>query len=107
MSAEIESLSGEKNARRAGGGTSPMLVACAVVALLLAIYAHWRLGQFDDRIDRVRGQVTQVRGTQDRLAGQLSTLTARLETSQNAMRTELRGLRELPAQVGELGRSVE
>jgi uroporphyrin-3 C-methyltransferase len=108
MSAEIESLSGEMNARRAaGGGTSPMLVAVAVVALLLAIYAHWRLGQFDDRIDRVRGQVTQVRGAQDRLAGQLSTLTARLETSQNAMRTELRGLRELPAQVGELGRSVE
>ena len=67
MSAEIESLSGEMNARRAaGGGTSPMLVAFAVVALLLAIYAHWRLGQFDDRIDRVRGQVAQVRGTQDR-----------------------------------------
>ena len=107
MSAEIESLSGEMNSRRAGGGTSPMLVACAVAALLLAIYAHWRLGQFDARIDRVRGQVAQVRGTQDRLAGQLSTLTARLETAQSAMRTELRGLRELPAQVDELGRSVE
>ena len=108
MPAEIESLSGEMNARRAGGsGASPMLVAFAVVALLLAIYAHWRLGQFDDRIDRVRSQVAQVRAAQDRLAGQHATLMARLETSQNAMRTELRGLRELPAQVGELGRSVE
>jgi uroporphyrin-3 C-methyltransferase len=107
MSAEIESLSSDMNARRAGNGPSPMLVAFAVVALLLAIYAHWRFGQFDERIDRVRGQVTQLRGTQDRLAGQLATLTARLETSQNAMRTEMRGLRELPAQVNELGRSVE
>ncbi len=107
MSAEIESLSGEINSRRAGGGTSPMLVACAVVALLLAGLAHWRLVRLDDRVGRVRGLVSDVRGTQDRIAGQLSTLTARLETSQNAMRTELRGLRELPAQVDELGRSVE
>jgi uroporphyrin-3 C-methyltransferase len=107
MSAEIESLSSDMNARRTGGGSSPMLVAFAVVALLLAVYAHWRFGQFDERIDRVHGQVTQLRGIQDRLAGQLATLNARLETSQNAMRAELRGLRELPAQVGELGRSVE
>jgi uroporphyrin-3 C-methyltransferase len=108
MSAEIESLSSEMNARRTGGGGSnPMLVVFAVLALLLAVYAHWRYGQFDERIDRVRGQVTQLRGTQDRLAGQIATLNARLETSQNAMRSELRGLRELPAQVGELGRSVE
>ncbi|NJD32928.1 MAG: hypothetical protein FIB04_13705 [Gammaproteobacteria bacterium] len=107
MSAEIESLSTEMNARRTGGGSSPMLVAFAVIALLLAVYAHWRFGQFDERIDRVHGQVTQLRGTQDRLAGQIATLNARLDTSQNATRNELRGLRELPAQVGELGRSVE
>ena len=107
MSSEIESLSSEMNARRTGGGSSPMLVVFAVLALLLAVYAHWRFGQFDERIDRVHGQVTQLRGSQDRLAGQLATLNARLETSQNAMRNELRGLRELPAQVGELGRSVE
>jgi uroporphyrin-3 C-methyltransferase len=108
MSAEIESLSSDMNTRRAGGGgASPMLVALAVLGLLLAIYAHWRFGQFDERIDRVRGQVAQVRNTQDRQAGQLATLTARLETAQSALRTELHGLRELPAQVGELGQSVE
>ena len=107
MSAEIESLSSDKSARGTGGGSSPMLVAFAVVALLLAIYAHWRFGQFDERIDRVHGQVQALRGSQDRLAAQVTTLTDRLETSQTAMRNELRGLRELPAQLGELGRSVE
>jgi len=84
-----------------------MLVALAVLALLLAIYAHWRFGQFDDRIDRVRGQLATLRAGHDRLAGQIATLSARLDTSQAALRTELRGLRELPAQLGELGRGVE
>ena len=107
MSAEIESLSSEMNARRAGNGASPMLVAIAVVALVAALYAHLRLAQFDNRIDRLHAQVTQLRATQDRLSGQLATLTARLDTAQNSMRMELRGLRELPAQVGELGQSVE
>ena len=107
MSAEIESLSSEMNARRAGNGASPMLVAIAVVALVAALYAHFRLAQFDNRIDRLHAQVTQLRATQDRLSGQLATLTARLDTAQNSMRMELRGLRELPAQVGELGQSVE
>lgn len=107
MPAEIESLSSEMNARRARSGASPMLVAIAVVALALAVYAHFRFEQFDGRIDRLRTQAAQLRATQDRLAGQLATLNARLETSQNAMRTELRGLRELPAQVSELGQSVE
>jgi len=107
MSAEIESLSSEMNARRAGNGASPMLVAIAVAALVAALYAHFRLAQFDNRIDRLHAQVTQLRATQDRLSGQLATLTARLDTAQNSMRMELRGLRELPAQVGELGQSVE
>lgn len=107
MSAEIESLSSEMNARRAGNGASPMLVAIALAALAAALYAHFRLAQFDDRIDRLHAHVTQLRASQDRLSGQLSTLTARLDTAQSAMRSELRGLRELPAQVGELGQSVE
>jgi uroporphyrin-3 C-methyltransferase len=107
MSAEIESLSSEMNARRAGNGASPMLVAIAVAALVAALYAHFRLAQFDNRIDRLHAQVTQLRAAQDRLSGQLATLTARLDTAQNSMRMELRGLRELPAQVGELGQSVE
>jgi len=108
MSAEIESLSDDMNARRPGGsGTNPMLLALAVVGLLLAIYAHWRIGQFDNRIDRVRGQVIELRASQDRLSGQLTTLGTRMETAQRALRTELRGLHELPAQVAVLGRGVE
>jgi uroporphyrin-3 C-methyltransferase len=108
MSAEIESLPSDMNSRRAGGsGMRPMLVVFAVLGLLLAIYAHWRIGQFDNRIDRVRRQIAELRALDGRLAGQLATLTARLDTSQNAMRSELRGLQELPAQVAVLGRGVE
>ncbi len=108
MSAEIESLSNDMNSRRPGGnGTNPMLLALAVLGLLLAIYAHWRIGQFDNRIDRVRGQVLELRAAQDRLSGQISTLNTRMETSQRALRTELRNLHELPAQIAVLGRGVE
>jgi uroporphyrin-III C-methyltransferase len=108
MSAEIESLSSDMSSRRPGsGGTSPMLVVLAVLGLLLAVYAHWRIGQFDNRIGRVRGQVAALRTGQGRLSEQLSTLTARVETSQRAMRAELRSLHELPAQLAVLGRGVE
>ena len=107
MSAEIESLSSDMNSRRTGGGANPMLFVLAVLALLLAIYAHWRFSQFDDRIDRVRRQVVELRASRDRLAGQVSTLNTRLDTSQNALRSELRELKELPAQLAVLGRGIE
>jgi uncharacterized protein HemX len=107
MSAEIESLSSEMHARRAGRGASPMLVAIAVVALLAAAYAHLRFGQVTDKIDRLRTQVGELKGNQDRLGTQVATLAARIDSSQAAIRNDLRGLRELPAQVGELGQSVE
>jgi uroporphyrin-III C-methyltransferase len=108
MSAEIESLSSDMSTRRTGGGgASPMLVAFAVLALLLAAFTYWRVGQFDDRISRVRKQVVELHASQDRLSGQIATLGARLETSQSALRSELRGLQELPAQVAVLGRGVE
>jgi uroporphyrin-3 C-methyltransferase len=107
MSAEIESLPHDMNARRTGGGASPMLVALAVLALLLAIWAHWRFNHFDDRVDKVRRQVADVRAAQGQLAGQIVTLTTRLETSQAALRSEIRGLKELPAQLAVLGRGVE
>ena len=67
MSAEIESLSTDLKSRRPGSGVSPMLVALVVVGLLLGIYAHWRFGQFDERIDRVRRQVGELREAHDRL----------------------------------------
>jgi uroporphyrin-III C-methyltransferase len=107
MSAEIESLSSDMNSRRTGGGHSPMLYALAVLGVLLAAYAHWRFSQFDDRIDRMRHQVTELRAAQSRLAGQITTLSTRLETSHDAMRSELRGLQELPAQLAVLGRGFE
>ena len=107
MSAEIESLSSDQNARRPGQGVSPMLVAIAAIALLGAIYAHWRLGQFDDRIDRVRRQIAALHETQARIDAQTQSLAADLEASRNTWRSELRGLRELPGQIGELGQSVE
>ena len=104
MSAEIESLSTDLKSRRTGQGGSPMLVALVLIGLLLAIYAHWR---FDDRIDRLRGQLVELRAAHDQLSARAQTLAADLESSRATWRAELRGLRELPGQVEELGRSVE
>jgi len=106
MSAEIESLSTDVKSHRTGQGVSPMLVALVVLGLLLAIYAHWRFGQFDRRIDRLRDHATDLRATQDRLDASLQTLAQQLDASQSTWRSELRGLREVPAQVDELGQSV-
>lgn len=107
MSAEIESLSTDLQSRRPGQGVSPMLVALVVLGLLLAIYAHWRFGQFDERIDRLRGQLAEVRANSDQLDARLQTLSADLESSRANWRSEVRGLREVPAQLDALSRSVE
>ena len=107
MSAEIESLSTDLKSRRSGQGGSPMLVALVVIGLLLAIYAHWRFGRFDDRIDRLRGQLVELRAAHDQLSARAQTLAADLESSRASWRAELRGLREVPGQVEELGRGVE
>lgn len=106
MSTEIESLTTELSSRRTGSGMNPMLFVLAGLGLLLAIYAHWRFGQFDERIDRLRGQVGELRASQDRLGSQIDTLTTRVEQSDGVIRNEVKGLRELPAQVNELGQSM-
>ena len=107
MSAEIESLSTDLQSRRPGRGVSPMLVALAVLGLLLAIYAHWRFGQVDKRYDRLRQQITELREVQGQIDARTATLATDLESSRATWRSELRGLREVPAQVAELGASVE
>jgi uroporphyrin-3 C-methyltransferase len=107
MSAEIESLSTDLNSRRPGPGVSPMLVALVVIGLLLAVYAHWRFGQFDERIDRVRGQVAELRATNDRLDARLQALATDLESSRSTWRAEVRSLREVPEQLDALSGSVE
>lgn len=106
MSAEIESLTTDLSTRRAGRGVSPMLIALVALGLLLALYAHWRFGQVDARVDRLRGQVADLRSEQDRLRTQASALTTRLESTRDAWRSDLAGLREVPGQVAELGQSV-
>jgi uroporphyrin-3 C-methyltransferase len=106
MTNEIESLTTDMNARRTGSGASPMLFAVGGLALLLAAYAHWRFGQFDERIDRVRGQVAELRTTQDRLATQVDALGVQLRESHEQVRSQIRLLREVPTQMGELGQSV-
>jgi uroporphyrin-III C-methyltransferase len=107
MSAEIESLSTDLNSRRPGRGVNPMLVALAVIGLLLAAYATWQVGRMQDRFDRLRTQVVELRAVRDRVEMRLQSLAADLESSRGAWRNELRGLREMPAQLDELGRSVE
>lgn len=107
MSAEIESLSTDLNARRPGKGPSPMLVVFAVVGLLLAAYATWRSERSDDRYRRVNQQLTELRSEQGRLDTRLQSLATDLDSSRAAWREELRGLREVPAQLDELGQNVE
>jgi uroporphyrin-3 C-methyltransferase len=106
MTNEIESLTSDLNSRRTGSGTSPMLIAAGGLALLLAAYAHWRFGQFDERIDRVRGQVVELRETQARLAAQITAVDAQLQQSNEQVRTQIRSLGEIPAQLGEIGQNV-
>jgi uroporphyrin-3 C-methyltransferase len=106
MTNEIESLTSDLNSRRTGGGGSPMLFAVVGLALLLAAYAHWRFGQFDERIDRVRGQVTELRTEQDRLAVQIETVSTQQRQHNEQVRTQILSLGEVPAQLGELGQSV-
>ena len=106
MTNEIESLTTDLSARRTGSGTSPMWIALAIIALVLALYAHWRFNQFDARIDRVRRQMTEIRTTRDQLRTELTTLTAQLHQATEQFDQEIRALREVPAQVGELGQSV-
>ena len=106
MTNEIESLTTDMNARRNGSGVSTMLFAVGGLALLLAAYAHWRFGQFDDRIDRLRSQVTELRATQDRLASRIGAVSMQLQESNDQVRSQIRLLREVPTQMGELGQSV-
>jgi uroporphyrin-3 C-methyltransferase len=106
MTNEIESLTTDLSQRRTGNGASPMLFAVVGLAFLLAAYAHWRFGQFDERNDRLRGQLTELRAAHDRLASQIGLLQAQLQQSNDQVRTQWHGLREIPAQVGELGQSV-
>ena len=106
MTNEIESLTSDLNSRRTGGGGSPMLFAVVGLALLLAAYAHWRFGQFDERIDRVRGQVAELRTEQDRLAAQIETVGTQQRQYNEQVRTQILSLGEVPAQIGELGQSV-
>ncbi|HET7203853.1 MAG TPA: uroporphyrinogen-III C-methyltransferase [Steroidobacteraceae bacterium] len=106
MTNEIESLTTDNSARRTGSGVSPLWFAFAGLALLLALYAHWRFGQFDERIDRLRAQVVEVRAAQDRLDSEAESLNARLEQATTSFRDQIRDLREVPTRVGELGRTV-
>jgi len=105
MSAEIESLVTDAAARRTGSGTSPMLVALAVLALVTAAHAQWRIGRMSDSLETAQAQIIELRGLRVALATQQSEAAARLETSLTGLRAELTGLRELPSQVEELSRS--
>ncbi|HEX9207620.1 MAG TPA: uroporphyrinogen-III C-methyltransferase [Steroidobacteraceae bacterium] len=106
MSNEIESLNTEMSSRRTGSGVSPMWFAFAALALLLALYAHWRFGQFDERVDRIRGHVAELKTTQARQGSQITSLATRLEQSNAQLRSQLQALREVPTQMGELGQTV-
>jgi uroporphyrin-3 C-methyltransferase len=106
MTTEIESLSTDTAARRTGSGVSPMWFAFAALALLLAIYAHWRFGQFDERIDRLRAQVAETRAAQEQMTQQVAALATRLDQANEEFRSQIRGLHEVPLQVGELGQTV-
>jgi uroporphyrin-3 C-methyltransferase len=84
-----------------------MLVAIVIVAALLSIYAHWRFGQYAERIDRLRANNAELRSNLGRLEGQITSLLSRVDASSNALRNELRPLTGLPGQVNELGKGLD
>jgi uroporphyrin-3 C-methyltransferase len=104
MSAEIESLVTDDAARRVGGA-SPMVVVLALVALLAAGYAHWRMSRVAGALEIAQAQLAELQGTRAVLAAQQSELTGRLEASVATLRAELGELRELATRVDELNRS--
>ena len=106
MTNEIESLNTDISSRRTGSGVSPMWFAFAALALLLALYAHWRFGQFDERVDRIRHQIGEIRATQARQGSQITSLATRVEQSGAQFRGQIQALGEVPAQLGELGQTV-
>ena len=105
MSAEIESLVTDDAARRAGRGTSPMLVVLATSALLVAAYAHVRTSRLESDLELAQGRVAELQGMRVQLASQQAATANQLQASLAALRAELQGFRELPAQVDELSRS--
>jgi len=107
MSAEIESLTVESAARRTGTGGSPTAVALAVIAVLIAAAAHWRVNRAGDRIDGVTADLTELNELQQRSSERVLALATQLETTSAAWRNELAGLRVMPAQLAELGSAVE
>jgi uncharacterized protein HemX len=107
MSAEIESLNVESAARRTGGGAgSPAAVVLAGIALLLAAAAHWRLHRAVDRVDGVVGELAELNEMQSRSSERALALATQLETASAAWRSELAGLKMMPAQLAELGGAV-
>jgi len=106
MTKEIESLQTDISSRRTGSGVSPMWFAFAALALLLALYAHWRFGQFDERIDRLRNQINEIRTMQARQGSQITSLATRVEQSNAQFRGQIQALGEMPTQLGELGQTV-
>ena len=107
MSAEIESLTVESAARRTGAGGSPTTVALAVIAVLIAAAAHWRLNRAGDRLDVVTAELAELNELQQRSSERVLALATQLETTSAAWRNELEGLRVMPAQLAELGSAVE
>jgi uroporphyrin-3 C-methyltransferase len=105
MSAEIESLVTDGAARRVGGRTSPMLVVIAVLALLLAVYAHVRVGRALDGLASVDARIVELDAMRVQLASQQRALAERLQGGVDSLRAELQTLRELPEQVDELSRA--
>jgi uroporphyrin-3 C-methyltransferase len=105
MSAEIESLVIDGSSRRSGSGVSPMLVAVAVIALLAALFAHWRMGRALESLDLAQARITELQGTRAVLGAQQSELATRLESELAELRAQVAALRELPSQVDELSRS--
>jgi uroporphyrin-3 C-methyltransferase len=107
MSTEIESLPTDPSVRRTSNGDrNPGWGVLAVIALVLALYAHWRFSQFDGRIERLRQRRAELSTTLDTLRAEVQSLTAREQESNAQLSEQIRALREVPTQVGELGQSV-
>jgi len=104
MSTLSNELSGEPRSPRAPGRFT---TACAVLALVAAIYSVFRIDATTDRLDTTREALRTLETTQSTTRAELGSLAARADQSDRQLQERLVEMAKVPQQLNELQGSVE